>query len=94
MKNITQQEAKKMLSSYRKGHFFTVTFTKKDGSNRVMNCRRGVHKGVVGVGLKYNPEQHNLLTVWDAGSREFRMVNMETVSSITMDGRQYQVTKN
>lgn len=48
------------------GQLFTVEFVKRgDGSLRTMNCRRGVQKGVKGVGLKYKPEEHNLLNVFD-----------------------------
>ena len=44
---------------------FTVTFVKKDGSIRVMNARRGVKKGVKGVGMSYDPTQKDLVVVFD-----------------------------
>lgn len=48
------------------GRLFTVDFVKRgDGSFRTMNCRRGVQKGVKGVGQSYDPKSHNLLTVYD-----------------------------
>ena len=48
------------------GQLFTVDFVKRgDGSIRTMNCRRGVSKGVKGVGQAYKPSDHNLLTVYD-----------------------------
>jgi len=48
------------------GRIFTIDFVKRgDGSIRTMSARRGVSKGVKGVGQPYKPEDHNLLTVYD-----------------------------
>lgn len=48
------------------GRIFTVDFVKRgDGSIRTMSARRGVSKGVKGVGQSYDPKAHNLLTVYD-----------------------------
>ena len=65
---------------------FTVTFTKKDGTTRVMNARRGVTKGVTGVGLPYNAEEKGLITVYDMKIRQFRTVNVETVQTVKSVG--------
>lgn len=65
---------------------FTVTFTKKDGTTRVMNARRGVTKGVTGVGLPYNAEEKGLITVYDMKIRQFRTVNVETVQTVKSAG--------
>lgn len=54
------------LNNTASGQLFTVDFVKRgDGSIRTMNCRRGVSKGVKGVGQSYDPKSHNLLTVFD-----------------------------
>lgn len=48
------------------GQIFTVEFIKRsNGELRSMTARRGVKKGVKGVGMSYNPADHNLLTVYD-----------------------------
>lgn len=48
------------------GQLFSVDFVKRtDGQIRTMNCRRGVKKGVKGVGQAYDPKAKNLLTVYD-----------------------------
>lgn len=48
------------------GRIFTVDFVKRtDNSLRTMSCRRGVSKGVKGVGQAYDPKAHALLTVYD-----------------------------
>lgn len=48
------------------GQLFSVDFIKRgNGELRTMTARRGVKKGVKGVGMSYVPEEHNLLTVYD-----------------------------
>jgi molybdenum cofactor biosynthesis enzyme len=65
---------------------FTVTFTKKDGTVRVMNARRGVKKGVTGVGLPYDAAEKGLITVYDMKKRQFRSVNVDTVQTVKTIG--------
>jgi len=80
------------------GKIFTVEFYKRtDGSLRVMNCRRGVQKGVKGVGMAYNPAEKNLLVVYDMQKLEegkdekgaFRMINLSDLKTLKMNGAVY-----
>ncbi len=80
------------------GKIFTVEFYKRgNGELRKMNCRRGVQKGVKGVGLKFDPKEKNLLVVYDMqkineGSDEkgaFRMINLSDLKTLKMDGNSY-----
>lgn len=66
---------------------FTATFIKKDGTTRVMNCRRGVTKGVTGVGLAYDPYEKNLLPVYDMQKGGFRMINIDTITELKGNGQ-------
>jgi hypothetical protein len=68
---------------------FTVTFVKKDGTIRVMNARRGVKKGVKGVGMSYDPYSKNLIPVFDMQKDAFRMINAETILEIKADKKVY-----
>jgi hypothetical protein len=68
---------------------FTVTFTKKDGSVRIMNARRGVSKGVKGVGMSYNPAQKGLVVVFDMQKQAFRMINANTIHEIKAEKKIY-----
>ena len=72
----SSDELKAMIKST-KGKWFSCTFIKKDGSKRVMNGRIGCHKGVKGVGRKFQKE--NLVTVFDAKAKEYRMINVDTM---------------
>lgn len=66
-----------------KGKFFTVTFTKKDGTLRKMNARLGVTKHLKGGSKGYNDSDFNYLTVFDLGKKAYRTVNLSTVKSLT-----------
>ena len=72
---------------------FTVTFTKKDGSIRVMNARRGVKKGVKGVGMSYNPTEKDLVVVFDMQKEAFRMINAKTILEIKADKKVYKFSE-
>ena len=61
------------------GKFFTVSFIKKDGSLREMNCRLGVQKHLKG-GVKTLTD--NYICVYDVKSEGFRAIDPEKVISI------------
>ena len=87
---ISKATAKDMIQNS-KGKIFTTTYIKKDKSKRVMNCRLEVKKGVTGEGLKYNPDEYNLIPVYDMQSRGFRMVNVNTLVSLSISNETYEV---
>jgi hypothetical protein len=67
----------------KKGHAFTVTFTKKDGTLRVMKARLGMRTGVTGKGMSFDPLSKGLLPAWELGNG-FRMINLNTVKSVSI----------
>jgi len=95
METLTLREFKAKADS---GIIFTVKFIKRTtGEERVMNCRRGVSKGVKGVGLGFDPDEKGLLVVWDMQKLEegatekgaFRMINLEDLRELKMQGKRY-----
>ena len=57
------------------GRMFTAVFIKKeDGSERVLNGQTRVKKFLKGGELSFNPEDKNLLSVWDAKARGYRFI--------------------
>lgn len=66
------------------GTFFAVTFIKRDGTVRVMNCRSGVRKNTKGVLSRLNPQQY--FTVYDVQHKGFRAVNKDTILSVRVNG--------
>lgn len=64
------------------GKIFGVTFIKKDGTVRNMTARLGVRKNLKGVGLSFNPDERNLIVVFDMRKKAYRMINLSTILSI------------
>lgn len=89
---ITLPQAQEKLINYRKGHFFSVSFVKRTtGELRIMNCRKGVRKFVKGVGAAYDFSEKALVSVWDAQKKEYRVINLETIREIRIDGERFEV---
>ena len=66
------------------GKFFTVTFVKKDGSTRIMNCRTGVTKALKNG--KSTVDTDKYLVVYDMSSKGYRCINKDTITSISVSG--------
>jgi len=73
------------------GRVFTVTFIKKDGSLREMNCRLGVKKGVKFTGKSVGLDVP-VMRVFDMQVGGFRSINLDTLRTITMNGESFVVT--
>jgi hypothetical protein len=84
-----------------KGQFCSVTFIKKDGSERLMNIQPAVIKAHIkdpsevadidkqrtAARKANNP---NLLPVWDVQVQAIRSVNLDTVTLIKVGGQEYR----
>lgn len=100
-KTITTEQAWKLIESTNGAIFGATTIKRTDGKKRTFNCRlaRTVQKGKVGGTLKYKPGEKNLVTVFEmanTGDRteakeKFRMLNMEALLSVSVDGEKYEV---
>lgn len=69
------------------GKIVTVTFTKKDGSLRVMTCRLGVTKHLKGGESTLDGSQY--LTVFDMAKQAYRAINKDTIVSVRANGEEY-----
>lgn len=84
-----------------KGQFCSVTFIKKDGSERLMNIQPAVIKGHIkdpdevrdidkqrtAARKANNP---HLLPVWDVQKQGIRSVNLDTVTQIKVGGEVFK----
>ena len=68
--------------------FFTVEFTKADGSIRKINGRLGVEKHKKG-GKDCNTNKQ-MMTVWDNYAEGYRNVNLSTINYIVVDGVKHE----
>ena len=71
------------------GKIFSAVFTKKDGTKRKMVCRQGVAKYVKGIGLKFKPEEKDLIGVFDMHKKAYRFINIKTLEQFKFKGIQY-----
>ena len=90
MEIINKSEVYNLLQE-NKNNFFTVVFIKKNGEVRKMNCRLKVKKHLAGGKLKFKPLERGLLPVYDVLNKGYRMINLETLQSISMKGVNYKV---
>ena len=80
-----------VLIQQSKGKMFSGTFIKKDETVRKINCRTGVKKGLTGTGLKYNAHFKKLYPVYDVTKKDYRMINLDTLTSLNMNKNEYIV---
>lgn len=74
------------------GRFITVVFTKKDNTERTMNGRFGVRKGVKGTQKTPTAKIDNPYKVmYDAKIDDFRHINLETIKEVRMNSTIYRV---
>ena len=85
---MTQEKLFKEITS---GKIFTAQFIKKDGSRRLMNCRTNVKKFTNGKGLNFDPIARNLLPVYDLKKKDYRFINLSTLISVKIGGKEYYI---
>ena len=90
MKVINKDTAKQYIYKTN-GKIFSAVFTKKDGEKRQMVCRQGVAKYVKGVGLKFKPEDRDLIGVFDMHKKAYRFINVKTLEQIKVEGITYTI---
>ena len=93
MKTIDRDTAKQYIYKTN-GKIFSAVFTKKDGEKRKMICRQGVAKYVKGVGLKFKPEERDLIGVFDMHKKAYRFINANTLEQIKIKGIQYNIKQD
>jgi hypothetical protein len=91
---ISKEEAKKLIKGSG-GQFVSVEFIKKNGDVRKLNGRMGVHSSkyapLKNVGLAYDPDEYGLIGIFDAQNKGYRMVNINTLLGMKIDGKEYQI---
>tara|TARA_R110000765_G_scaffold78568_1_gene154592 strand:+ start:881 stop:1159 length:279 start_codon:yes stop_codon:yes gene_type:complete len=87
---ISKLQATDLIKSSQ-GKFINVKFTKKNGEDRSLTGRTGVHKYITGEGLKYNPDDYGLVNIYDNQKKQYRMVNLNTLRELTIQGTTHEV---
>jgi len=68
---------------------FSAVFIKKNGERREMVCRLGVKKHLKGGELAYDAKARNLLPVFDMQKEAYRMININTLVELKINGKKY-----
>ena len=89
-RGMTQKDLHNLIKETN-GKFFTVTFIKKDGTERTMNARLGVKVYLRGGQLEYDAEEKGLIPVYDVKTKGYRMVNVSTITNLKIGKNEYTV---
>tara|TARA_R110000823_G_scaffold17975_1_gene56271 strand:- start:287 stop:562 length:276 start_codon:yes stop_codon:yes gene_type:complete len=88
MNTITRNKAKELIKDS-KGLIFAATFTKKDGSHRLMNARTGKQYTPTGRKAPYKAEDYNMMHIYDMKKKAFRMINLNTLLTLSINKNKY-----
>jgi len=94
METITTDKAKELIKETN-GKIFSSTFIKKDGTHRLINARLKVSKGLKenAKPQPYEPSKYNLICVYDMRIKAFRMLNFNTLLTLTINKNNYKIIK-
>jgi len=90
MQTINRTKAKELIKDS-KGLIFAATFTKKDGSSRLMNARTGKKYTPTGKAAPYKPSDYNLIPLYDMKKKAFRMLNLNTLITLSINKEKYLI---
>ena len=90
MNTINRNQLVKLIKSTN-GRFFTAIFTKKNGEDRIMNCRLGVTKNLTGKGMSYNPRDYDMISVFDVKADGYRLINLRKLKALQINGEVFTV---
>lgn len=74
------------------GKFFTIGFYKRSNSEyREINCRGRVHKGLSGGSLPYDPDEKNLVAVYDVQADHYKTIPLDSIVLVKAHNEEYRV---
>ena len=85
---ITSTRAKELIKES-KGLIFAATFTKKDGSHRLMNARLKKYISKTGRPAPYKAQDYNLIPIYDMKSKGWRSLNLNTILTLSINKTKY-----
>ena len=89
---IDRNKAKELIRAT-EGKIFNSTFIKKDGTVRSLTGRLKVTKHLK-EGAKpqpFNPKDYNLQCVYDMKAKGYRMLNINTLTNLTINNIKYLI---
>ena len=93
MKTINRNKAKELIKES-KGKIFAATFLKKDNTIRTLTSRTGKqYKSKTGKKAPYKPSDYNLLPLYDMRKKAFRMLNLNTLITLSINKTKYIINE-
>jgi len=92
MKTINRTKAKELIKDS-KGLIFAATFTKKDGTSRLMNARLKKYISKTGRKAPYKAEDYNLISIYDMKSKGWRSLNLNTLITLSINKTKYIINE-
>ena len=93
MNTINRNKAKELIKES-KGLIFAATFTKKDGSHRLMNARLKKYISKTGRKAPYKAEDFNLIALYDMKSKGWRSLNLNTLIALSINKEKYLIEQS
>tara|TARA_R110000765_G_scaffold244439_1_gene346667 strand:+ start:112 stop:387 length:276 start_codon:yes stop_codon:yes gene_type:complete len=88
MNTITSTRAKELIKNS-KGLIFSTTFTKVDGSHRLMNARLKKYISKTGRKAPYKAENYDLIPIYDMKLKGWRSLNLNTLITLSINKTKY-----
>ena len=89
MQTINRNKAKELIKES-KGKIFSTTFIKKDNTVRTLTSRTGKqYKSKTGKAAPYKAENYNLMHLYDMRKKAFRMLNFNTLLTLSINKTKY-----
>ena len=90
MKTINKTKAKELIKES-KGKIFSTSFIKKDNTIRTLTGRLQVTQYLKENAKKqpYKPSDYNLQPVYDLKAKDYRMLNLNTLITLSINKTKY-----
>lgn len=94
MKTINRTRAKELIKES-KGLIFSTSFIKKDNTVRVLTGRLKVTQYLKENAKKqpYDPSKYNLQPVYDLKAKGYRMINLNTLITLSINKTKYIINE-
>jgi len=93
MRTINKHKAKELIKES-KGLIFSTTYIKKDNTIRTLTSRTGKqYASKTGRKAPYKAQDYNLMHLYDMRKKAFRMLNFNTMLTLSINKTKY-IIKN
>ena len=89
MQTINRNKAKELIKES-KGLIFSTTYIKKDNTIRTLTSRTGKqYTSKTNRSAPYKAEEYNLMHLYDMRKKAFRMLNLNTLLTLSINKTKY-----